>query len=561
MLFGVGNYVQQFAYDALQGGALSVAELASGEPAILLPTLGDWCRTFLDWQILLVGSLAAAIGLCGSSPRHIALFTGLSFAAAITVSDAGNHLYLGDFSANTIFKDFLANLVGGAMAAILATAALWLYEAIIVRFGSGLGYRFIAAASMPLLAVLLTVSVYYLIDFFYQPAVAPFSFTARAPFDGYVSPRNHDNDSKDQADFTFIPTKAMKTDTSITATSGRLAATWKPLLPEQRFKMQLFLVSDCMDLKAAKSAIPRGAVPLKDENPLEAVGLRTDEGMGFLDISKNDNESLSIKMQRPTFYWIQKEKGEPGSAISYFLVRSDVVKRDVRGTTEFLIRLPLLKEDDRSSTPASRTISVSLAGHAEKLTFVADQKLDPRRKVECHFIPSDLAQSSHVPASASALEPGVFVRIDPVEMPLTVYQMFDSELRITGLDGPLETGTIPNGSLKNHDFGKSDLIAVTGNISDLNVDGTDVTTKAGDQIYVMGEIGGSFGDAGEAKFNGVAKVLWKNGHRVNKSRWEKLSTEWQLAILAWFGSLALALYRLLRPALGRLRTNTAFRLD
>jgi hypothetical protein len=282
--------------------------------------------------------------------------------------------------------------------------------------------------------------------------------------------------------------------------------------------------------------------------------------VAFLDVAKNDIESLSVKIQQPTFYWVEKGGNDGGLAVTYFLVQSNVVRRDASGVTEFLIRLPLLKAEDRKSSPAPRTLSLNLGNRDENIVFAADSKVNPNRKVRCHFIPSDLAKSGQVPTTSNAIMPGVYVKIEPIRAPLTAFQRFDSELVIKGVDGPLETGAIANSILTNYDFGETDLIAVMGNVSGLIVDGMAASTKVGDQIYVIGEIGGSFGDNGKAKFNGIAQVLWRNGHRVNKTRWEKLSTEWQLAVLAWLGSLLFGLYGLLRPTFARLGDNTPFRL-
>lgn len=564
ILFGIGSYLQYFAYDALQGGPPTVAEAASGEPVSLLPSLGDWCFAFFDWQILLIGSLAAAISLRGSTPRHIALFTGLSLAVFITAYDLFLHLDAGNLTANALVQDFIANVVGAAMVAIFATAAFWVYETIIIRFGSGLGYRSVAAASMLLFAVLLSVIAYYFIYFFYQPALARFEFTARAPYSGYVDPRILDGDIADRgslSDFSLIPARSLEVDTFLTATDGKIATAWRTLLNEQPFKLKLFAVTDCTDLESARAAVAENAPPLISEESIKRLGIKTDPGLGFLDIAKSADDNFSVKIQRPTYYWVEKEKDGSGLELTYFLVQKNVLTHKTRGATEFLLRAPLQKVEDHKSSPISRTISLKINGRDQQIRFNAERKMDLRRKLQCHAIPNAIAASGQVPATSSAFIPAVYVKIEPVERPLETFQSFDSELLVDGLDGPFETDAIKKDALKGHQFGYTDLISLSGNVTDLTLDGVGVPTKAGDQIFVLGEITGRFGEAGEANFDGTAKVLWRNGSRINKTRWEKLSTEWQLALLASLGSLLLGLYGVLRPTFVRLGSNAPFHLQ
>lgn len=147
ILFGIGAYVQFFAFEALHGGPPSVEEAAAGEGVALMPTLADWLVSFLDWQVLLVGFVAAVIGLQGSTPKHFTLFTGVALAILITLHDVILHTTSGTFSGNQMAQNLVANLIGGAIASLFAAAALWIYEIAISRLGNGLGYRLYCCSS------------------------------------------------------------------------------------------------------------------------------------------------------------------------------------------------------------------------------------------------------------------------------------------------------------------------------------------------------------------------------------------------------------------------------
>lgn len=418
-----------------------------------------------------------------------------------------------------------------------------------------------AAAVVPVFGMLLSVTAYYFLYFFFQPTIARFEFVAQPSFRGYVNPYRKDGDATEAKTFTLLPGSEIDVGAWVTGTDGKLNARWNALSKEQLFTLQLYLVSDCGDLSDVLATKRKGAKPFLTDDNIRSLRIGLDEGLAFFDVARNDEARLSLDIRKPTFYWVQKAKKDDGFEMSYYLVQPDVLTRKARETTEFFIRAPLQRVENDQSRPISRSFSVALNGGEHKVTFDVAPKIDPQRKVKCHFIDGGaVSDARKVSADATALLAGLYVKIEPIQRSLGVFQPFDNELKVSGLDGQFSTEAISPDSLEGHKFGSTDLLAAVGDIKELKVDGSDLPSKPGDFIHALGSVNGEFIAGGRSRFSGVANLLWQNSKRINKTRWEKLSTEWQLAMLGWIGALAFALFRLLGPTFRRLGDNSPYKL-
>jgi hypothetical protein len=66
----------------------------------------------------------------------------------------------------------------------------------------------------------------------------------------------------------------------------------------------------------------------------------------------------------------------------------------------------------------------------------------------------------------------------------------------------------------------------------LDIDDQSVTGRTIDDYTAFGELNGRFESSAKLRFTGRAKALWKNGGRVNPTKWERLSWEPRTAIIA-----------------------------
>jgi hypothetical protein len=111
-----------------------------------------------------------------------------------------------------------------------------------------------------------------------------------------------------------------------------------------------------------------------------------------------------------------------------------------------------------------------------------------------------------------------------------------------------------------YDLGETSLFAVKAGLASLSSDGEGERTRADDLLIAIGSTAGRAMSNGATEFRGTAWRLWLNGRLLNKSRWEELPTEWQIALLGWIGAIAWFFMRVSKPVFGRLACPKQFHL-
>jgi len=274
---------------------------------------------------------------------------------------------------------------------------------------------------------------------------------------------------------------------------------------------------------------------------------------------KSDAAAYAVKLKAPTFYWIKNGGSAKNIDVALFLSPSNVIRRDGRGTTDFFIIAPLLASKDNQSRPQSRKLEVRVGDQTYTAIFDARANFDPKRKLHCQVVDPAKMTAGHVAPAQIGILAGVFVKIVPVSGPVDAYGNFDNQLIGTGVGGELNVKDYAAAETTDEDLGSTDFLSIANNLIRLKVDDRELALTPDDWLYVLGSVHGEFGDAKDIRFDGAAKTIWKNGKRLNQTRWERLSTEWQLAVLGWIGGVLYGLFKFLTPVLARLTRDTPFK--
>lgn len=564
ILISVGPYLQHFSYLALEGSeAPTSAEAVHARGAASLPSLSGWTTGFLYWPFLLAGLVAAIVAAHGAKPRQISIYLALSLIPLLTIIDISLSWSVIQ-SWEDFLKNMLANIVGSALVGAACAVSLWLYEIVSVSLSNELFRRYLAAVSLPLSAVFLIVTLYYGLLFFVQPTVESFDLTTRAAFRGFYSPYHEETieateqpqePEEERRVFSLLPDRGTGGAASVTFPSGQLSSEWSAAGRELQFVAEIFLVADCSDFEAASRVISRS--PYIHRTNVWRLQISVNEGPTLFETGEQRHSSFSLRFNGPTFYWFVPN--DDGAArIRHYMTERDALTARLAGASAFYIRAPQMSSDGGASRPAARSFRLRINNDVSDVRFPASTTFDLTRRLRCRAV-EPRAQGVTNQRTPVALA-GVFVRLVPVERQVSVVRMFESQLQLTGGAGWATIEGVPLTSLQEELIGVTDFMAVASTGARLGAAGHQIEFTETDNLTIVGHVRAKFTPSGGARFTGRARLLWRNNELLNRTRWERLSTELQVAVFAWLGAMLLGFLRLLKPVFARLKSDDELRL-
>jgi hypothetical protein len=112
-----------------------------------------------------------------------------------------------------------------------------------------------------------------------------------------------------------------------------------------------------------------------------------------------------------------------------------------------------------------------------------------------------------------------------------VYGIEDNELTVRGGNGWV-TLTRSEDASSGSQAASLDFLSFEGSVVRFDIDGVPVSSQPIDQYHIFGDLTAQLDSPKNMRFVGKAKALWKNGVRLNPTKWEKLSWEPRLFLMS-----------------------------
>ena len=194
-----------------------------------------------------------------------------------------------------------------------------------------------------------------------------------------------------------------------------------------------------------------------------------------------------------------------------------------------------------NTTFQNRTLHIRSGEHEETVEFEGPTEMSSN-EIKCQELPSNqpLEAGKAVMHDLSAVV-GVLVRID--RGPTASYTGEDGELRATNGSGWITIRGLRTERLPRAKRGRASFVQFSGNVVNLEINDTQVTPNPAASYTTIGDFEGSYERGGQLRFVGTAKALFKDGNRMNPTKWETLSWARGAFLLGMIGSLLVALAR------------------
>ena len=239
--------------------------------------------------------------------------------------------------------------------------------------------------------------------------------------------------------------------------------------------------------------------------------------------------------------------------LTQFISSSSTLKfTDTGDSISYYLYAPLFKGEEKGLFIATRTLHIQANGKDTSVEFRPSMaRGDIKHSTKCESISGkDVVERGGTSARSYG---GILVRIKRKFDGKVKYGQKADQILLTGSAGWLSAENFEDDTLANHDPGKLTALTFSGNVSNLDVDGSPLAVKSSDGFAIIGDLQGEFDSSGQLHFTGTAKALWKNRARVEPHKMGETQLGPRILLLSIF---AAALAIVIRMISARLSGNS-----
>jgi hypothetical protein len=559
LLLSTGPHLQFYAFSALNNQAPSIYAAAHEEDLNRFPTYGDWLGYTFDPMFLVICIGAATIAFGAKSLRGAALLTGLCLFVAVSFIDIV--LTLMGRSSSTLLAAIAGNFFGFSLVVIVAFVILCFYKYIAQEAQAAPVAAIVFPVAIIGIGLLISSAIYLGLQYLYQPLAERIQVVLSAPVSGTFGATAWERESRSRADradrrldrrFNVMPRGVYAQSASVVSPHGRMAVSWRRRSGSERYDLEVGLFSNCFrppDIQALR--MPRSSVVKRDVGLLR---IRFDNGLSDLTLRNDGDGRFTSIIQAVSFFWVSTEGNPPRLRVSNYFSEGDMLRMASSLPVTFFVGAPLTRGSDGSATRRSRNLDIEIDGQTHRLRFGPDRLFRPQRRVRCR--PLEAGQIPGRPGTfgsypsvipTDGIAAGVLVRISPRPEPTLDYTPFGTELTVSDA----------NGWAAVEDLGDTSFLSFGGSENRLSLEGEELHLSPHNTMFMIGDFTGDVHPDSRTEIRGEAEGIWRDGTRLNKTKWERLSEGSQLTII---GAVLVAigtLLRLLWPTLARAMKDEA----
>lgn len=559
----IGPTFQSYVFALLKSDASSIYDTAYSGSLAAFPTLEDWLSSTSNWPYVLVALIAVPISIRRASALKVLVAGSLTFTSLLLLADVAMAFYSGQVNAAYLFENLLGDVIGGPVISLILVSLL-----IVSRFCfqnielPEVARRSIIVFILIVLAFLVSCFAYFSAKLFYNPIPVKIDVTAIGPVSGMLgqgvvgrSVRSPADSKGDEPAYQFLPTQLESASISWRGKGldkDKVKIHWERISSDAgTYELSVQVLADCAAGQIGSIGLLGSMNPISD---VQLMNLSFD-GYGEFGTVPGKPITSELAVHNNELSMFSLDRGDDANSIklTQFLAKGwEAELKNEEDQLNFYINLPLFDVDVENTPPSPRSITLLIGGKELVMSMKPSMGArGPKIKNQCRLLgkPTETAngQLNFEGAKTSAT---IVLRIKR-RAPVGTSSQMDpsSKVLLSGLNGWM-TVALDGNSFVTAAQGKTDLVTFRGSVSDLEVDGKTIPVKPTDQNTAFGEFESHFEAEKSVRFKGIAKALWKNGVRVNPTRWEQITWDQQLKlfaiVLAIFGPLVALVIAIVR---------------
>ena len=546
IFLGVGPIVQQALSASLDAPAPSIYSAAFDEALIRPISLREWLFIGFDPSLSIAAAIASFLAATATSYRTAVVRAAIGATIAISVADAIILSEKGE--AESILEAFLYNAIGFPFILIFLVNLLYLRYISKNKFQNVAKARWVFGVASSGISIVVSSSVWFLFQIFYNPAVVQFTTIASLPIEGYFAadekgPAAEGARVEPFRALSILPHDSLVRKIQFTGIGGAgrdLKAVWRQTDKDAAYEIRVWPNYDC-PYPQEISGIPSKRKPLVFEaKELEVVmpqGLS--QFLGETDRPRKSNLVVPILAQ----YWVKSDDTKNPSSIEAFIAHDDKIVINPEDNYRFYFGGSLSKIDGKTARPARRELRFVIDGKPFVLMAGGSRsqgsdRLDclPMSNVELR----EVDEETHIMVSDAEnfSMAGALFEIRQKPLPTEVFRFEQSILTLQNANGWVEFSGFDFERMTDKYLGEGKGISISRNLKRIKIDGSEMEISVDDDLFVVGNFRARY-DADRLEVDGEAKAIWINNIRMNPTIWERLDG-WQLPLItALFGMIGL----------------------
>jgi hypothetical protein len=545
-VLSTGPQLQTYVLALINSDKASIYGSAYQTSLFRFPTLSEWLLQAFDWRMPLMAAVITVFSLRHLIPRKIAASAFASSFIVLTFNDLITAYAYNHMSVEYALKNIVANTFGGIIVGGLSIAIIGGCD---FCFDYASGTSMIRRISGALFAVvagtLISACMFYAAGLFYKPGPVQLDVLVGSPVQGYVAPGEQGSRPPASPDrntpFHLIPGEIEGGEADWLSPGGQLQAQWSSSSSEVPFTASIRLFDGCFEIKDyLHIGDPTPAFTISDIKDLKVW---FDQGMSDLHVfNEGSTGRFRLATNSVLPYWMDKGEGNDTIKLTEFVdERGHLDFLQPPSATEFFLYAFGIKTAGNKATLQNRTLHIRSGEQEESVDFEGPTEMSSN-EIKCKELPAhEPFEAGKAVIRDSSGVVGVLVRID--RGPTSYYSREDSELRAANGSGWITISGLRAEDLPRAKPGRASFVQFTGNVIDLEVDDARVTPNSAAKYTTFGDFEGSYQRGGKLRFLGTAMALFKDGNRMNPTKWETLSWDRCAFLLTVIGSLLAALAR------------------
>lgn len=560
-ILSIGPTLQYALTGLLSSDSPSIYGTAFDEGLVAWPSISDWLKYGLDPLFLAISATAFFASCYARRFSEMLVILVIAIFMCLTANDILISLFSNREDAPNLAASIVSNFFGSLSIAVLMAIFLVLYEKI-AKISYAFSETFIkicASFFLILFGILTSCAFYYISYYFYQPLSADVLVTLKAPGAGSYLPsdeRSLRSEHSEVRSFSPLPEKVAGGGATLTSPERSIPIAWKKLHSYPTYDATIQVYAGCGPQPNVADLPENGPkLHFKDVHVISAAF--DSSGSSHLVIPKTKDNRFTFKDNQPNFFWIRRDKDQ--LSIQLFSAGNGVLRNSLSEASTFYLDAMLLGRVGDATHFRPRTFAFLSDGKPYIVSFGASKKLSASSRESCRSVsfsasPLDAPKNpKQINLYPETVDIGVLVRIVPrIQEPVDVLFPSYAETLVKGVDGWLEIEGLPIDQFNESALGVASMLQLTGGVETFTVDGKVFDAGPSCDIQAFGKFYGMYRADATLRFRGSAKAIWKDGKRLNSTKWERLTTEAQLAILGAIITFCLGFARIWRAIVSRL---------
>jgi hypothetical protein len=457
-------------------------------------------------------------------------------------------------------KSLLENLAGNSVGSVILCfifATLMIVTEIIYKNtpGRALWRRLSTGAAAIAFGVLISILGFVSATFFFKPTSINLDVALDDPSSGtlvterYASIRHL---YEDAGAFQLISGDVSGGNASWLSPEGLLRAHWTAPTGPDKFEISLTLYSGCDTLPNIDDGGPKEiSYVFEAANSLDLWLNRGEVRFSTLR-NQNPYRKFRIDDNPVDIFWINKNESDGKIELQQFVTENALLNFE-SGKDEDSFYISALSIDRKNDDFVSfnRAFHVIVDKKEYEIKFES-QNVEPATECKTYFLDRQNFHDGFVFSSPIPLI-GIFVKIRKSLKSNPLSSSGIGNINLSGSSGWIKVDGLSKNDLSHTNPGYLGMIEFKGNISNFTLDGANVSSSPISEYTAIGDLYGRFETSGQLRLFGTSEAFWRDGSRINRTRWELLSPELQVFFLTVFGGSIMFLCRIIYV---RIKDNT-----